>query len=33
MKELNVIVFGKGLFVSIKGQLFLRMRHFSDQEG
>ena len=33
MKELNEVVLGKGLFVSIEGQLSLTKGHMSDQEG
>ena len=33
MKELNEIVLGKGLFVSIKGPLCLTKGHLGDQEG
>ena len=33
MKELNAILLGKGLFVSIKGQLSLTKGHVGDQKG
>ena len=33
MKELNAILLGKGLFVSIKGQLSLTKGHLGDQKG
>ena len=33
MKELNGIVLGKGVLVSVKGQLSLTKGHLGDQEG
>ena len=33
MKELNEIVLGEGIFISIKGQVCLTKGHLGNQEG